>query len=276
MEFEKTSFHNFFQTIDYIKEVIKKNDSQIKIVILYKNNLIISILPLEIKKYFFFKVLQWIGTGKSDLCNPIISNYFGSDIDEKKFIKTWDNILNKLGGFDLIFFNNQPAKIEEISNPFVDFLKTNIFSKVYQIELSNSFNEYKENIKKKDKKHFYELHRTLIKESNLKEKFKVIFLPKDLNNDEIKFKDIIQNKLIQLENKNIKHNLNKEITNIYENLIKKKADRFFLINLEVEKETVAICFGIIYKNIFYYYMPMLISNNFNNYSLVYRKKDKKV
>ena len=57
---------NFFQNIEYIKEITKNNKSNLKIIVIYHDNLVLAILPFEIKKYFLVKVLQWIGTEYSD------------------------------------------------------------------------------------------------------------------------------------------------------------------------------------------------------------------
>ena len=43
------------------------------------NNLDFNYSPFEIKKYFFIKVLQWIGTEYSDYCNPILSKSLQSN-----------------------------------------------------------------------------------------------------------------------------------------------------------------------------------------------------
>ena len=61
----------FFQDFDFIKEVSKANKTDLKIVFIFEDDKIILILPLEIKKYYFFRVLQWAGTGYSDFCNAI-------------------------------------------------------------------------------------------------------------------------------------------------------------------------------------------------------------
>ena len=45
----------FFQHIEYIREITKHNKRNLKIVIIYYNNRILTILPFEIKNIFYKK-----------------------------------------------------------------------------------------------------------------------------------------------------------------------------------------------------------------------------
>ena len=94
--------------------------------------------------------MQWIGTGYSDYCNPILSKNFNLDYNKTDFVKVWREILHDLKKeVDLVFFNNQLNHIDNSINPFVDSLKSKNFSKIYFIELNNDFEEYKNGIKKR-------------------------------------------------------------------------------------------------------------------------------
>ena len=55
------------------------------------------------KKIFYFKILQWIGIERSDVCNPILIKNFNFLIKDKEFTNLWENILKHLGDYDLIF-----------------------------------------------------------------------------------------------------------------------------------------------------------------------------
>ena len=144
--------YSFFQTYSYLKSLSSISKSEIKVVAIYENRKIIAILPLEIKKYFIFRVLQWIGTQRSDFCNPILIENFDKYIQNKNFLSLWKNILKDIGVFDLIFFNNQISMIGDCANPFTTFLKSAEFSKIYQIRLPDLFQKYLDNQKKKIKK----------------------------------------------------------------------------------------------------------------------------
>ena len=46
----------FFQDFDFIKEVSKANNTDLKIVFIFKDNKIILILPLEIKRFWNLRI----------------------------------------------------------------------------------------------------------------------------------------------------------------------------------------------------------------------------
>ena len=257
--------YNFFQTYNYLKNLSSENKGKIKIVAVYDNKKIIAILPLEIKKYFIFKILQWIGTERSDVCNPILIKNFNFLIKDKEFTNLWKNILKHLGDYDLIFFNNQLSQIGSCTNPFTEYLKSTKFSKIYQILLPENFKNYLDNQKIKDKKRYYELHRTTIKSNKLEQNLNVSFSMIKLPNENINFADIIRVKKKQLENKNIKHNLDNKFIQTFDNLIKKKDIKYFFAKLKIENKAISSCFGIFLNDTFYYYIPFLESNDYNNY-----------
>ena len=47
------NFDQPFQHIEYIKEITKYNKNNLKIIVIYHENLILTILPFEIKKCFY-------------------------------------------------------------------------------------------------------------------------------------------------------------------------------------------------------------------------------
>ena len=59
------------------------------------------------------------------------------------------------------------------------------------IMLVGSVESIQKIIREKDKKHFYEIHRTLIKLDNLKKNFEVKFYTDNLTNAELSLKEII-------------------------------------------------------------------------------------
>ena len=81
----KNANYNFFQNYNYLKNLSLENKSEIKIISIFYDRKIIAILPLEIKRYFIFKILQWIGTERSDVCNPILINDFYSYFKNNDF-----------------------------------------------------------------------------------------------------------------------------------------------------------------------------------------------
>lgn len=257
--------YSFFQTFDYLKIISSKNSNELKIISIYYKGKIIAYFPLEIKNIYFFKILQWVGTEISDYCNPIIANDFYTKLQGKNFDKLWTDILNDIGKIDLIFFNNQLSEINNISNPFTKYLNSTKFSKVYQIKIENNIDQYLKKLKDTDNKKFYEIQRTINKLKSLENKYNVIFEIKELPDSKTDFKKLVYSKIYQLNKKKIKNKLNEEFIKTFENLIKLKKSRYLLASLKVENQTISTCLGIISKNVFYYYMPLIISENYNNY-----------
>ena len=75
-ELQKNSNINFFQTYRWQKYWSEKcgNNVENVITLFYKNNELISILPLNIKEERFIKILNWNGFPFSDYNQPIIKN----------------------------------------------------------------------------------------------------------------------------------------------------------------------------------------------------------
>lgn len=264
-EISSTGNYTFFQSFDYLKIISSQKSNKLRIVSIYNKNKIIAYFPLEIKSFYFFKVLQWIGTEISDFCNPIIANEFYENLQDKSFNKLWNDILNDIGQFDLIYFNNQLSEINNLPNPFTKFFNSIQFSKIYQIKIDSNIDQYLKKLKENDNKKFYEIQRTINKSKNLEKEFNVIFETNELPHHEVDLKKVVQNKINQLNKKRIKNKLNNEFIDIFENLIKLKKNRFVLASLKINNEIISTCLGIILNNIFYYYMPTIISKNFNKY-----------
>ena len=128
---------------------------------------------------------------------------FKKNFNKKNFIDVWKLILKELkNDFDIIFLNNQLSHINGLRNPFVEHFSTWKFSKIYNIDLANNFDNYKNDIKNKNKKYAYEIHRTLIKYEKLKsisKDLKIEILNSDQDN--LNFKNILNEKKTQLAKK---------------------------------------------------------------------------
>ena len=210
---ENDSFLNFFQSYEFLRKLIKKSENKVNLIVIFKENTAIAFLPFEIKKYFIFNVLQWLGTNYGDYCNPILSKNLDTLLSKNVFLELWNRILQDLGKLDLIFFNNQLSEIETASNPFVSYFSSLSFTKVYQIDL----------------------------------------------------KKIIKIKKNYLNQKKIKNSFTNNYINLYEELIREKNIRFVNIHLKIQDKTISSCLGIIYKEVFYYYIPTVILGDFNKF-----------
>ena len=52
----------------------------------------------------------------------------------------------------------------------------------------------------------------------------------------------------------------------FENIINKDNSRYFIANLKVENKIIASCFGILLNDTFYYYIPFMMPNDYNNFN----------
>lgn len=264
-DFEKNSIFNFFQSIDYIKKLLDVNNTNIKIIFVYFADELIAIYPFEIRNLFGVKILQWIGNNNSDYCNPLISNNYIKTINEQKFNIIWDQILKKIKDFDLIFLNNQPSEILGNDNPFVKFLKNVKQTKIYKIELLENYEKYLKSVKDKDKKYAYELHRVNIKYEKLKQMHQIDINIDQINNNINDLDLIFINKSRQLEFKKKKYHLDINFFNLFKELIKKDKENFCLAKFSIDKKLVSACLLINFKNDVYYYMPVLMSDEYNKF-----------
>ena len=99
----------------------------------------------------------------------------------------------------------------------------------------------------------------------LEEKLDVVFDIKKLPYESIEFKDIVKKKIDQLKNKKIKHNLDQNFIEIFEDLIKNKNENYYLASLKIENKIISSCFGILLNNKFYYYIPSMDTNAYDYY-----------
>lgn len=264
--FEKNSCFSFFQSFEYIKNLLAFSKNQIQIIFIYSDQELVAILPFEIKFFYSFKILQWIGNERSDYCGPLISCKFINHLDEYNFSLLWKEIKNKIDSFDLIFLNNQPSKILNLDNPFVKFLKNIKQTKIYRIDLSEDFEKYLISIKNKDKKHAYELHRVNLKYEQLKKnKQETILEVDEIINNLNNFNLIFSGKVRQLNLKKKKHLLDNIFFSLFKNLIINNSKDFYLAKFSINKELVCACLLIICNNTVYYYLPVTLINKFNKF-----------
>lgn len=258
--FEKNKSCFFYQKIDYIKNLtnISKN-SQLMIVVIYEKKLPIILCPLEIKKLYGMRILQWIGTIESDYCAPILSNL--SNLEEITFKKIWKRILKEIKDYDLIFLKKQPEYIEKIQNPFAIHLKNVFQSKVYQIYLNGDMEYYLRSIT--NKKFLSEFKRT---EKKLFSDFEVKFEHFTKSQNSLKPSDLIKQKKLILEEKKIKHFLDENFMNLHDKIYKKLEENYLISVLKINGIKVAANLGFINNDRLYYFMPIIYSSKFNSYS----------
>ena len=256
--FEKESNHFFFQNFLFVKKIIALQKRNYYFFVVYNNEKIIAILPLEIKKIFGIKILQWIGTKYADYCGPLLSKQH--KINSVSFQGLWKKMLEKID-YDVIILDKQTKYIDNLENPFVNFLNNSEVSKIFLIDLPNKEDEYFKNIL--NKKFYNEFKRT---SNKINEKYDLKFENVEIHKDTFKPSDLIIKKKLILDKKFSRETIDKNFINFFDDLIFDYPEQIKLSVLKINKEIVSANLGFVKNDRFYYYMPTLFKNNYNKYS----------
>lgn len=246
--FEKESSAHIFQTYNWQKLWMQNQlDHKLKItnytILVFKEERLIMILPFNIKKFFFIKILNWSGFPFSDYNIPIISKFY--NISDSEFSEIWKNILKNYN-FDCIILENQPDKIFFKKNPFFFNLKNQITSEYYGNYLDkNSELNYKQ------------IKNIIYQEKRLKNLGKLSFNIANNKDEKLKvLRFIIEHKSKQYQNTNAWDLF--KIKSIKDFFI---ASNFYLKNynyltyLTLDDKIIAAHSGFVYNSIFYYLFP---------------------
>ena len=249
-QLEKESQISFFQTYDwqeYWYNICGVN-LDLYIILFYKNEELVSILPLNIKKSFL-KILNWNGFPFSDYNQPILKTNYHLKLNDFKFIISQ---LREIVKFDNIHFINN-------INPHYldDTIKINNIS--YQLMFTR--NEQQHNIIQKLKNKIKYEYRKLKINYNLEI---------NLNPTKHEKKNIlnffITQKTKQLNRTNAWNYLNiKKYKNYINNLLDYNNKNITFSCLKIENKIISAHIGYVYNNIFYYIFPVY-DNDYKKYS----------
>ena len=259
-------FENYyFQDINFLKNYInsevfkEKNNSKLKLVFIkcnYSKNLI-YIFPFEIVNLFGIKILQWLGNDHFDYCSPIINTKLSKNINFKEL---WNNLLRKIGEIDLIYLTKQPKKINNLDNPFIEFFSVDDYSRINLIRLKENYLTYISDLH--NKKFLNDFLRT---KKKLYSYYDVEIKVLDKKDNSLLPSEIISSKTRELSIRKSKTNLNEKLGFFYDSLYKNEIFTLIAV-LNINKELVASSYNFIYKNRFYYFMPIIFSKKYNQYS----------
>lgn len=248
-KFEKNSenycFQNYYWCKHWYKTVNEKVTSYV--VLVYDGPNQVMLLPLCVNFFFGIRCLRWMGGLQSDYMNALYIKDFS--IKEKVFNILWKNILTEINKFDLIFLDKQPEFINNIKNPFVEFMQCK------KISVSH----YVDNVKLKS----FDFPNK--KKLNIKIKFLV------LNNYSEYIKNLLKiltEKIKRLKNKKLKNSFNKNNVKFYLDFDTNKFDdgSIHLSKLLINNSEVAGHWGVVYKKRFYYLLPSIFDTHFLKYS----------
>ena len=265
--FEVISHNYCFQSYDWFENWARnfrdndKNNS-ICIVKVALESKILCILPFEIENKKNLKILKWVGSKHSDYMSPLLSKDF--NLNKIEFINLWKKIIKLIPKVDLIYFNKQPEYIGKVKNPFVDFLKNYKDSSTYYIALPRSWKEYTTQTLKKNF-HIQNLRKKKLLKKLGKVSFKII---KDVNEKNKYIDELIKQKNTRLSSQKIQKLFDKKDLNFYKEFEKNifNGIKTQVSALLLNSELIAIHWGVIYKNRFYYLLLSMKEKNLGKFS----------
>ena len=266
-DLEDNSINYCFQTYDWFESwsnIYRQNNKNFyfRICVLRHQSEIKAIFPFEVEKKFGLKILRWAGDKQFDFCAPVLNKSF--NLSKKDFLDLYHQILKEIKEIDIVYLKKQPDHIDKTKNPFVSFLNNYRDSKTYNILLPDKWDDYNKIILKKE---FYNQNlrkkRLLGKLGDLK--FQVIT---DENKKKIILDDLFTQKNIRLTSKGAKYILNENDLKFYREYETKvlKNTITHLSYLSLNNELIAIHWGVIYKNRFYYLLLSMKEERFKRYS----------
>ncbi len=250
-QLEKNSQISFFQTYDWQEYWFNKcgGNLDLYIILFYKNEELISILPLNIKKKSFLKILNWNGFPFSDYNQPLLKKNYHLKLNDFKFI------ISQLRGtvkFDNIHLINN-------INPYYldDTIKINNIS--YQLIFNR--NGQQQNIIHNLKNKINYEYRKLNNNHDL-----TINLNPTKNEKKNILNFFITQKTRQLDRTNAWNYLNiNEYKDYIDSLLDYNNKNITFSCLKIENKIISAHIGYIYNNVFYYIFPVY-DNDYKKYS----------
>ncbi len=263
---EKDSYHNCFNSLAWVENYassFKKsmNDFQLRVFVIFHKDRPICIFPFEIIKKYKINILKWAGDAKSDFNKPIQKKNFSFEKESFKLI--WNKILQMMPELDLIYLKNQINFSESLNNPLVNILKNLKEGVIYQITLPDKWKDYTNTVIKKK---FYS---DLMSTKRLIKKYgKVEFLiAKNSEEKKIFLNFLIKQKRENLEKLNI-DTFSENDLNFYKNF-EKYDDKKYITQasaIKLNGEFIAMHWGIIIDDYYYYLLPSIKSQSFKKFS----------
>lgn len=252
IELEKKSDISVFQTFYWNKswyETIGNNKkTQLNIVLIFRNDIPVIILPFILTKSFGVNIISFIGDQQSDYLFPLISSSL--DID---FKQTWSLVTQSLPKHDLIYFEKYTLFRNHANINFASVLKLKEFNISHSSTLPKTFEIFNIKLRSKLKSDINRQKRRLSKLGELK--FEII----TNNND---FKKLVPEMISQKRKRYKKTNvpdpfINEDVQDFYINFIDSKTEELIphYSILKLDDKIIATHWGVIHKNRFYYLMP---------------------
>jgi len=250
--------HNWYNAIGWPIHKIK-----LSIVTLSLENKVEAILPMGISTKRGLKKLEWLGGIHSDYMGPVISS--NESLFISNFEMIWSNIIRLLPQFDILYFNNQVPYIDDCINPFFNMEDAKQITNSYQVHFNDGWEKYINTVSKKVRDDTLRQRRRLSKLGNLKYEI----LGKDEESKKVFFKKLFKFKSLRYKEMGV------------EDVLRQSEHRAFYLNmplqisslsqahcsvLKLNGEIIALHWGVVDKDTFYYLMPAYSGPKWAKYS----------
>lgn len=244
-DIEKQNDLLIFQKYKWNHEWSIRNNykNNFRIIIVYIKNEPALIFPFFIKKFFFLKIISWIGDDLSDYLSPVVNKKL--EINSKIFNEIWKKVLIILKvEADLILLNKQVKDMNYMHNPMTEYL----YCKSYDFTYGINFNKYNSIANKKGK--------TIQKIKWSKKKLSNYGNLSFKNNIKIENKISLLSKILFWKKKTI--NSKQNIFKIYnENFFKKfiESKNIFFSGIKLDNKYISLSLNISNNQSTLYYIP---------------------
>tara|TARA_X000001036_G_C20669214_1_gene801828 strand:- start:787 stop:1896 length:1110 start_codon:yes stop_codon:yes gene_type:complete len=227
-----------------------------------KNNVEV-ILPIGISTKRALKQLEWLGGIHSDYMGPVISSNESPFISNFEII--WNDILKLLPQFDILYFNKQVPYINDCINPFFNMKDAIQITNSYQANFNDGWEKYISNVSNKVLADTMRQRRRLSKLGNLKyenlgknEENKKVFFEKLFKFKSLRYKEMgVEDVLKQIEHREFYLNMPLQIS---------PSAKVHCSVLKLDEEIIALHWGVVDKDTFYYLMPAYSGPEWAKYS----------
>jgi len=256
-EFEEMAQLFGFQTYDWLSkwyQIIGKPiyGIQSQIVVVYQEGQIVGIFPLGIRKVATVRVLEWLGGVQTDYHGPVISNNWA--LSKCEFSSCWSDVLQHIQPVDVIHLRRQPSTIGCLENPFYTLDKVFPDGEAYSLNLPEDVAMF----------HKIPSLKRLLADSRrqrrrLSDCGEVEFaIDTSTPESKIVIREMINLKRQRYRAQNTRDQLrNTCVQRFYEELFSQvgRDGRVYISTLKVDSEVIAVHWGIVYRDRFYYLMP---------------------
>ncbi|MAB13728.1 GNAT family N-acetyltransferase [Parvibaculum sp.] len=144
-EMEAEAAGTAFQSFDWLsiwhEHVGQHEGIEPAIMLISRGGHPVMLAPFGIERHLGLSRLVWLGGKLADYKAPLIARDFWTLLPEGGFPVLWKQMKRALPAFDYIVFENQPAMLGELRNPFAVLPGAEAPDEAYLFDLPDSFEE---------------------------------------------------------------------------------------------------------------------------------------